>query len=122
MKKATIQRAVKVNFGTKEPTNWKPTLERHTLLENGFKIDIEVGTVNHMHESFSKHAWYQRKVALVKNYLRIYGVLALFLSCMVFASCTPHLNPNGTVNRYHGLTGQETVKKQQKQAKVWKLR
>jgi hypothetical protein len=73
MKKSTIQRAVKVNFGTKEPTNWKPTLERQTLLENGFKIDIDEGTVNHMHESFSKDAWYQRKIGLVKNYLKIYG-------------------------------------------------
>jgi hypothetical protein len=129
MRKTTIKRAVKVNFGTKEPLNWKPTLERQTLLENGFEIDVEESTVNHMHESFCKNEWYQRKVELVKNYLRIYGVLALFLLCMAFTSCSPHLNPNGTVNRYHGLNGKDTVKKQQrhgvpfeKAEKAWKLR
>jgi hypothetical protein len=47
--------------------------------------------------------------------------LLTLLAIILINGCTPHLNPNGTPNRVHGLTGKEAVKKQQKNQFVsWK--
>lgn len=120
MKRATIEQAVKAQFGTMEPKDWQPTLLDFVLLTAGYKPETDEVKLANRHSTYMESDWYRRKFALVQNYLRIYGVLVLFLSCMLFTSCTPHLNPNGTVNRYHGLNGKETVQKQQKQYKQWK--
>jgi hypothetical protein len=53
--------------------------------------------------------------------------LLILIAIILLNGCSPHLNPNGTPNRVHGLTGKEAVKKQQKQGvpfektgKLWK--
>jgi uncharacterized protein YceK len=47
--------------------------------------------------------------------------LLILIAIILLNGCSPYLNPNGTVNRYHGLNGKEAVKKQQQNQFVkWK--
>ena len=72
MKKEIIERAVKVNFGAQEPTNWKPTLEAFMLIKAGYDPDINEVKVCNRHNTYLENEWYRRKLKLVENYLKIY--------------------------------------------------
>jgi hypothetical protein len=73
MKRAVIERAVKVNFGSMELVDWKPTMEAFMLIKAGYDLDINEVKLFNRHNTYLQSEWYRRKLKLVENYLKIYG-------------------------------------------------
>jgi hypothetical protein len=73
MKRAVIERAVRVNFGSMEPVDWKPTMEAFCLIKAGYNLDTDEVKICNRHNTYIGHEWYRRKLMLVTNYLKIYG-------------------------------------------------
>jgi len=73
MKRSTIIEAVKVNFGSIEPVDWKPTMEAFCLIKAGYEVEKEKQAVINRHANYFGNEWYRRKFKLVENYLKIYG-------------------------------------------------
>jgi hypothetical protein len=64
--KELIQRAIKVNFGFGEPSDWAPDMYN-------FLLNPEIEKNRNRHNTHMLNDWYVRKFSLVQNYLRIYG-------------------------------------------------
>jgi hypothetical protein len=73
MKRSTIIEAVKVNFGSIEPVDWKPTMEAFLLIRSGYNTEKDEVKVCNSHNTYLGNEWYRRKLKLVENYLKIYG-------------------------------------------------